>query len=113
MCGRNEAGQKQKIAEAFHVSVALEDLYFDAGVECSPGSIQPVVFVRDGEREIGLMRWGFKLPDRLLFNARAEGIAGSNFWGAMFRERRCIVPASSFSSGGRRRRGRGRSTSCR
>ena len=96
MCGRYEAGQKQKIADAFHVSVALEDLYFGAGVECSPGSIQPVVYVMGGERKIGLMRWGFKLPDRLLFNARSEGIAGSHFWGAMFRERRCIVPASSF-----------------
>jgi putative SOS response-associated peptidase YedK len=101
MCGRYEAGQKQKIAEAFHVRVELEDLYFGAGVECSPGSIQPVVYLNhrkqgDGEREIGLMRWGFKLPDRLLFNARAEGVADSNFWGAMFRERRCIVPASSF-----------------
>jgi hypothetical protein len=28
MCGRYEAGQKQKIAEAFHVSVELDDLYF-------------------------------------------------------------------------------------
>lgn len=96
MCGRYEAEQKQKIAEAFHVRVELEDLYFGAGVECSPGSIQPVVYVRDGERELALMRWGFKLPDRLLFNARAEGVADSNFWGAMFRARRCIVPASSF-----------------
>ncbi len=96
MCGRYEAGQKQKIAEAFHVRVGLEDLYFGAGVECSPGSIQPVVTVRDGEREIGLMRWGFKLPDRLLFNTRAEGVAEAKFWGPMLRERRCIVPASSF-----------------
>jgi putative SOS response-associated peptidase YedK len=101
MCGRYEAGQKQKIAEAFQVRVGLDELYFGAGVECSPGSIQPVVYLDhrkqgDGEREIGLMRWGFKLPDRLLFNARAEGVAESNFWGAMFRERRCIVPASSF-----------------
>jgi putative SOS response-associated peptidase YedK len=41
------------------------------------------------------MRWGFKLPDRLLFNARSDTVATSPFW----RERlnnRCIVPASSF-----------------
>jgi putative SOS response-associated peptidase YedK len=96
MCGRYEAGQKQKIAEAFRVRVELEDLYFSAGVECSPGSIQPVVYVRGGEREIGLMRWGFKLPDRLLFNTRSEKVAESKFWGTMLGERRCIVPASSF-----------------
>jgi hypothetical protein len=31
MCGRYEAGQKQKIAEAFHVAVNLDDLYFSSG----------------------------------------------------------------------------------
>jgi hypothetical protein len=31
MCGRYEAGQKQKIAEAFHVSVMLDDVYFGQG----------------------------------------------------------------------------------
>ena len=45
MCGRYEAGQKQKIAEAFHVSVALDDIYFGAGLECAPGSIQPVIYI--------------------------------------------------------------------
>ena len=43
MCGRYEAGQKQKIAEAFHVSVALDDFYFGQGIECSFGSVQPVI----------------------------------------------------------------------
>ena len=95
MCGRYEAGQKQKIAEAFHVSVTLDDVYFGQGVECSPGSVQPVIYMKDGERKIGEMRWGFKLPDRLLFNARSDTVVTSPFW----RERlhhRCIVPASSF-----------------
>jgi len=36
MCGRSEAGQKQKIAEAFHVSVTLNDIYFGADKECVP-----------------------------------------------------------------------------
>ena len=42
-----------------------------------------------------MMRWGFKLPDRLLFNARSEGIAQANFWkdafltGRAHRSRRC------------------------
>jgi len=55
-----------RIAEAFHVSVTLDDLYFGVGLECAPGSIQPVIYMKDGERQIGEMRWGFKLPDRLL-----------------------------------------------
>lgn len=40
--GRYEAGQKQKIAEAFHVSVMLDDIYFSPGTEAAAGSIQPV-----------------------------------------------------------------------
>jgi hypothetical protein len=32
MCGRYEAGQKQKIAEAFHVSITLDDIYFQRRV---------------------------------------------------------------------------------
>jgi putative SOS response-associated peptidase YedK len=96
MCGRYETGQKQKIAEAFHVGVALDDFYFSPGQECSPGSIQPVIYMENDLREIGEMRWGFKLPDRLLFNARSEGIVNSKFWKEMLSKRRCIVPAGSF-----------------
>jgi hypothetical protein len=36
MCGRYEAGQKQKIAEAFHVSVELDDSYFSQGTQNAP-----------------------------------------------------------------------------
>jgi putative SOS response-associated peptidase YedK len=95
MCGRYEAGQKQKIAEAFHVSIELDDLYFAKGKECSPGSIQPVIYMRDGVREIGEMRWGFKFTDRLAFNARADKLTASPFWKERL-DRRCIVPASSM-----------------
>jgi len=42
------------------------------------------------------MPWGFKTPDRLLFNARSEGITTANFWKDSFNKRRCIVPADSF-----------------
>jgi putative SOS response-associated peptidase YedK len=59
MCGRYEAGQKQKIAEAFHVSVTLDDLYFGAGLECAPGSVRPVIYMKDDEGQLGEMRWGF------------------------------------------------------
>jgi putative SOS response-associated peptidase YedK len=95
MCGRYEAGQKQKIAEAFHVSVMLDDFYFGEGLECAPGSVQPVIYMKDGEREIGEMRWGFKLPDRLLFNARSDSVTTSPFWRDRLNNR-CIVPAGSF-----------------
>jgi putative SOS response-associated peptidase YedK len=98
MCGRyRRRSDKQRIAEAFQANVGLEELYLDPEDDIAPGSIQPVVLInQDGERHIELMRWGFKLRDRLLYNARSEGIERAKFWKESFKKRRCIVPADSF-----------------
>jgi putative SOS response-associated peptidase YedK len=98
MCGRYQRrSDKQRIAEMFQVSVGLEELYLAPEDDIAPGSVQPVVMInRDGERQLEMMRWGFKLPDRLLFNARSEGIAAAKFWRERFTTGRCIVPADSF-----------------
>ncbi len=98
MCGRyKRRSDKQRIAEMFQVRVGLEELYLDPEDDIGPGSVQPVVLTNDeGERQIEIMRWGFKLPDRLLFNARSEGIDAAKFWGERFRTGRCIVPADAF-----------------
>jgi len=98
MCGRyRRRSDKQRIVEAFELGMDLEDLYLEPEDDIAPGSMQPVVFANDaGERTLELMRWGFKTPDRLLFNARSEDIATRNFWKASFSKRRCIVPADSF-----------------
>jgi putative SOS response-associated peptidase YedK len=98
MCGRyRRRSDKQRIAETFHVGMDLADIYLEPEEDVAPGSIQPVVLSGDtGEREIALMRWGFKLPDRHLFNARSEGIERAAFWKDSFQKRRCIVPADAF-----------------
>ncbi len=98
MCGRyGRRSDKQRIAEAFHVGMDLEDLYLEPEDDIAPGSIQPVVLTSEsGQREIAPMRWGFKLPDRLLFNARSEGIDQAKFWKESFQLRRCIVPADAI-----------------
>lgn len=98
MCGRyRRRSDKQRIAEVFHIGMDLEDIYLEPDEDAAPGSIQPVVLIGDeGDRELALMRWGFKFPDRLVFNARAEGIDTSKFWAGSFQQRRCIVPADSI-----------------
>jgi putative SOS response-associated peptidase YedK len=98
MCGRfRRKSDKQRIAEVFQASIGLDDLCLGPEDDIAPGSVQPVVLTNDdGERQIEMMRWGFKLPDRLLFNARSEGIDMSKFWGERFRTKRCIVPADAF-----------------
>ena len=97
MCGQyKRQSDKQRIAESFAVSAGLEELVLDPEEEVRPQSVQPVIHLNeDGERQIAMMRWAFKLPDRLLFNARSEGIERANFWKESFLERRCIVPADA------------------
>lgn len=98
MCGRyRRRSDKQRIAEAFEAGMGLEELCLEPDDDIAPGSMQPVVSVNeDGKRQVELMRWGFKLPDRLLFNARSEGIETSKFWKDSFQGRRCIVPADAI-----------------
>jgi putative SOS response-associated peptidase YedK len=97
MCGRyGRRGDKQKVAEAFHVYGSLEEVDFEETFDAAPGSVQPVVFAQDGERSLAMMRWGFKLADLLLFNTRSEGVTYANFWKDKFATTRCIVPASSY-----------------
>jgi putative SOS response-associated peptidase YedK len=98
MCGRyRRRSDKQRIADAFHVGMDLEEIYLEPEDDIAPGSIQPVVLTGDsGAHEIALMRWGFKLPDRHLFNVRSEGIEQATFWKDSFQQRRCIVPADAI-----------------
>ncbi len=98
MCGRyRRKSDKQRIADAFEVSAGLNEIDLTPEDDIAPGSVQPVVSINaDGQRQLELMRWGFKLPDRLLFNARSEGIEVSKFWKDAFLKGRVIVPADAI-----------------
>jgi putative SOS response-associated peptidase YedK len=98
MCGRyRRKSDKQRIADVFQVEAGLDDLPYEEGDDFRPQSLQPVIFTNDeGQRQIELMRWASKLPDRLLFNARSEGIEHSKFWKEAFLTGRCIVPADAI-----------------
>jgi putative SOS response-associated peptidase YedK len=98
MCGRfKRKSDKKKVAKTFAVTVGIEQTDFDPGDDLRPQSMQPVIYQdADGERRIEMMRWGFRLPDRLLFNARSEGIAQANFWKDAFLAGRAIAPGDSI-----------------
>src|SRR6185312_10734158 len=98
MCGRyRRKSDKQRIADAFEVSAGLDEIDLAPEDDIAPSSVQPVIAINpDGERQIELMRWGFKLPDLLLFNARSEGIEASKFWKDAFLKGRVIVPADAI-----------------
>jgi putative SOS response-associated peptidase YedK len=98
MCGRfKRKSDKQKVAKTFEVTAGMEEADFAPGDDLRPQSVQPVIYLDDhGERRIEMMRWGFKLPDRLLFNARSEGIAKANFWKDAFLTGRAIAPGDAI-----------------
>lgn len=98
MCGRyRRKSDKQRIVDAFGITEGMEGLDLGPEEDIAPGSVQPVVSLNaDGQRQLELMRWGFKLPERLLFNARSEGIEASKFWKDAFLKGRIIVPADAI-----------------
>jgi putative SOS response-associated peptidase YedK len=94
MCGRfKRKSDKQEVAKVFEVTAGVDEVDFAPGDDLCPQSMQPIIYLDDdGERRIEMMRWGFNLPDRLLFNARSEGIAQANFWKDAFFTGRAIAP---------------------
>ncbi len=97
MCGRfKRKSDKKKAVKAFEVTAGIEEADFAPDDDLRPQSLQPVIYLdADGERRIEMMRWGFKLPDRLLFNARSEGIAQPNFWKDAFLTGHAITPGDA------------------
>lgn len=76
--------------------------FFEPKAAIFPGHEAPVVRIADdGERMLEMMYWGFvrrppgKAPGRV-GNVRNDQILVNKFWTASFRERRCLVPVSSY-----------------
>ncbi len=67
MCGGRfkRRSDKRRIAEGFAVSVVFEGTFFDPRDYFSPQSVQPAIYTDDdGDRQIQMMRWAFKFPDK-------------------------------------------------
>ena len=64
----------------------------------APTEKAPVVRIKDGRRELVMLRWGWgKMKNgNEWINARSEGIATSGAYAQSFRLRRCLIPASGF-----------------
>jgi putative SOS response-associated peptidase YedK len=93
---RDEIGKYLKVS---HNRMAS----FEPQLTLFPGSAAPVVrLANDGERELVNLSWGFVLlmdgkAPRRVTNVRDDKIQNSSFWKGSFEERRCLVPATSFS----------------
>lgn len=76
--------------------------WFEPKAAIFPGNEAPVIRLAEyGERELEVMTWGFvrrppnRAPSRV-GNARDDTILANRFWTPSFRERRCLVVASSY-----------------
>lgn len=63
-----------------------------------PTQSSPIVIESNGDRRLGLMKWGFKLPNstRPIINSRSETLHEKKIFKEAYEKRRCIVPASGF-----------------
>ena len=104
MCGRffipDEEGPEELLVLLNRAELARRARHPDFRLkrgEISPGDCAAVLAPnRDRQTALFVMRWGFHLGKRLVFNARSETAAQK----AMFRDsmltRRCVIPAAAF-----------------
>ena len=65
--------------------------------EIYPGDCAAVLAPnRNRQTALFIMRWGFRLEKRLVFNARSETAAQRTMFRDSLRNRRCLIPAASF-----------------
>ncbi|MBQ2834277.1 MAG: SOS response-associated peptidase [Clostridia bacterium] len=102
MCGRYWLGQGESVPELQQILDALQRKKTPEGLKTC-GEIFPtdVVPVLANDRRGGVqpfaMRWGYAFPSgRPIINARAETAADKPMFRDGIRQRRCLVPASSY-----------------
>ena len=98
MCGRYEF-TKERSEELFQIAHEIE-LRYGAGA-WSPGEIRPTnlapVLVSEGKTvRPELQTWGYRLPNSLVINARAETAAEKPMFRDSVVHRRCVIPSSGF-----------------
>lgn len=66
--------------------------------EIRPTNVVPVIAPnKDGKRTVFPMRWGFRIPGRsLVVNARTETAAVRPTFRELWRQHRCVIPASWY-----------------
>ena len=65
--------------------------------EICPGDSAAVLAPnRDRRTALFVMRWGFRLDKRIVFNARSETAAGKAMFRDSMRARRCVIPSAAF-----------------
>ena len=98
MCGRYQFTAEQ-CEEIRQIAESIQCKYGKGS--WSPGEIRPTanapVLVAEGDApEPQLMKWGYRLPNSLVINARAETATEKPLFRESVRMRRCLIPSTGF-----------------
>lgn len=102
MCGRYTHmltwGELIEFSRLGEGPVPPEPAEFKKRYNQAPTEFAPVVRIKDGRRELVMLRWGWgKMKNgNEWINARSESAATSDAYGQSLRLRRCLIPASGF-----------------
>lgn len=104
MCGRAYSTYTDEEVYARYLNKKPPKSFeFRPNYNLSPTQDAPIVLVREGEKTIDLMRWGYIPPWEKEFktklstiNAKAETILESKLYKNAILKRRCVVPLSGF-----------------
>jgi putative SOS response-associated peptidase YedK len=107
MCGRYTLTRHEQVVEDLQAALELSAAdapWWKPRFNVAPTQPAPVVTLRDGAREIVVMRWGLVphwagLPGNkppLMINARLESLAAKPWLRDALARKRCLVPADGF-----------------
>ncbi|MDZ7808654.1 MAG: SOS response-associated peptidase [Gracilimonas sp.] len=91
------AAQKKEVEEAFDVGSSSE-VMFKPNYNVIPGTVMPVVLMRDGERVIKSFEWGYRdaVGEEAEAEFKIEKVKESPDWDEKLKKEACIIPVSGF-----------------
>lgn len=97
MCGRYEINKTKKFSELILSISNKMSLEFKDSGEIFPGDTVIVIASnKDKKESVYLMKWGYSLNKKLIFNARSEEIKEKTLFKEDYLRHRCVIPISYY-----------------
>ncbi len=99
MCGRFHMGETEEIQKILEIikkhGTDIETIKHSGDI--NPGDTVPVMAAgADGRPSAFAMRWGYRINNKIVFNARSETAVDKPSFSEGMRLRRCVIPATHY-----------------